>query len=61
VSDVLVTNNLIFASTATKTYAIDRTTHAAVWSYPASGSLAMSANGVLYVKSQHAIVTINLH
>ncbi|UQV46372.1 PQQ-binding-like beta-propeller repeat protein [Janthinobacterium lividum] len=59
-SDVLVTNNLIFVSTATTTYAIDRTTHGSVWSYKASGKLAMSANGILYIKGDTTIVAINL-
>jgi len=60
VSDVLVTNNLVFVSTDTTTYAIDRTTHQSVWSYAASGTLAMSANGVLYIKGSTTIVAINL-
>lgn len=60
VGDVLVTNNLVFLSTTRTTYAIDRTSHAAVWSYKASGNLAMSANGVLYIKGKSTIVAINL-
>ena len=61
VSDVLVTSNLVFVSTSANTYAIDRSTHQAVWSYAASGSLALSANGVLYIEGGHTIVAINLH
>ena len=61
VSDVLVTNNLVFVSTGANTYAIDRSTHQSVWSYAASGSLALSASGVLYIKGAHSIVAINLH
>lgn len=60
ISDVLVTNNLVFVSTDTNTYAIDRSTHAQVWTYAASGSLALSANGVLYIKGSTTIVAINL-
>lgn len=60
VSDVLVTNNLVFVSTDTNTFAIDRTTHLPVWKYAASGSLALSANGVLYIRSAYSIVAINL-
>lgn len=60
VSDVLVTNNLVFVSTDTNTYAIDRTTHLPVWSHAASGALALSANGVLYIKGRNSIVAINL-
>jgi hypothetical protein len=60
VSDVLLTNNLVFVSTDTKTYAVDRTTHAAVWNYAASGTLSLSANGILYIKGDKAITAINL-
>ncbi len=61
VSDVLVTSNLVFVSTAANTYAIDRGTHQAVWSDASSGSLALSANGILYIKGAYSIVAINLH
>jgi outer membrane protein assembly factor BamB len=60
VGDVLVTSNLVFVSTDTNTYAIDRGTHQPVWSYAASGSLALSANGVLYIRNTYSIVAINL-
>ena len=60
VSNVLVTNNLAFVSTDTTTYAIDLTTHRSVWSYAASGSLALSANGVLYIKNELSVTAINL-
>lgn len=59
-SDVLLTRNLVFVSTASTTNAIDRTSHAAVWSYKAAGRLALSANGILYVKGKSRIVAINL-
>jgi outer membrane protein assembly factor BamB len=58
--DVLVTNNLVFVSTASKTYAIDRTTHVPAWSYPLGGALAVSANGVLYIKAGGILQAINL-
>lgn len=60
VSEVVATNNLLFVSTNESTYAIDRTSHIAVWSYPASGRLAISANGVLYIKGVSTIVAVNL-
>lgn len=60
-SDVLVTNNLVFVSTKLATYAIDRTTHATVWSYPAAGTLALTPNGTLFIKSMTALVAISLH
>jgi hypothetical protein len=49
VGDVLATNNLVFVSTNTTTYAISESTHQPVWSIPIAGRLALSANGVLYV------------
>jgi outer membrane protein assembly factor BamB len=49
VSEVLITDNLVIVSTNLTTYAIDRATHRAVWSYPAAGNLALSRNGVLYI------------
>jgi len=60
VSDVLVIRNLVFVSTTSTTYAIDRTTHATVYSTKASGMLAISANGILYIKDKSALVAINL-
>jgi hypothetical protein len=60
VSDVLITNNLVFVSTDTNTYAVDQTTHAEVWHYAASGSLSLSANGILYIKGSKSITAINL-
>jgi outer membrane protein assembly factor BamB len=59
-SDVLVTKNLVFVSTSMATYAIDRGTHATVWSYKGAGKLALSANGVLYIKAPSRIYAINL-
>jgi hypothetical protein len=44
-SEVLLTKNLVFVSTNLATYAIDVTTHRAVWSYPLSGRLELSAVG----------------
>jgi len=61
VSDVLVTSNLVFVSTMANTYAIDRTTHQSVWSHAASGTLSLSANGILYIKGSTSIAAINLH
>ena len=68
VSEVLLTQNTVIVSTNLSTYAIDRSTHRAVWSYPAAGNLAMSANGILYIASfgtfgatSMTLTAINLH
>ena len=49
-SEVLLTKNLVFVSTNLATYAIDRTSQHTVWSYPQTGKLALSQNGVLYIE-----------
>ncbi len=58
-SEVLLTKNLVFVSTNLSTYAIDSTTHKAVWSYPVSGNLALSSNGVLYLEGTNTLTAIN--
>lgn len=58
-SEVLLTNNLAFVSTNLSVYAIDLTTHRAVWSYPASGNLALSSNGVLYLEGANTLTAFN--
>jgi hypothetical protein len=66
IGNVLVTNNLVFASTRRAIYAIDRTTHQVAWVYPYSGKVSISANGVMYVRRGFAwfgsaLAAINLH
>jgi outer membrane protein assembly factor BamB len=63
--NVVSTDNLVFVSTRRAVYAIDRTTHQAVWTYPYPGKISISANGVLYVRrgflwSGTGIAAINL-
>lgn len=67
VSEVLLTQNTVIVSTNLSTYAIDRTTHHPVWSYPAAGNLALSPNGILYIESYGSnsatttLTAINVH
>lgn len=57
----------MFVSTRKAVYAIDTTSHAAVWLYPYPGKLAISASGVLYVRRGpgpsigNGLAAINLH
>lgn len=44
-----LTDNLLFASTGSRTYAIDLQARTAVWTYPAGGSLSISSQGILYI------------
>jgi outer membrane protein assembly factor BamB len=48
-NDVLLTDNLVFVSTGTATFAIDLLTHQSAWTLPYGGRLAMSNQGVLYL------------
>jgi hypothetical protein len=59
-SEVLLTKNLAFVTTSLATYAIDLKTHQAIFSYPASGKLALSQNGVLYIQSSKELIALNL-
>ena len=58
--DLLVTDNLLFVSTDSHVYAIDLVKHTPVWSYWKGGSLAISANGVLYINSGGTVGAVNL-
>ncbi|MDR3580013.1 MAG: PQQ-binding-like beta-propeller repeat protein [Oryzomonas sp.] len=60
ISEVLLTKNLVFVSTNLATYAIDVTSHRNVWSYPLSGRLALSQNGIFYIEGQSMLIAINL-
>jgi hypothetical protein len=59
-SEVLLTDNLVFVSTDRATYAIDLVSHRQVWSFPMSGRLALSRNGVLYIQAVSELATINV-
>jgi outer membrane protein assembly factor BamB len=59
-AEPLVTKNLLFVSTDKATYAIDMHSHKPVWSYPASGRLALTQSGVLYIQNNEALVAVNL-
>ena len=59
-SEVLLTNSMIFVSMNLATYGIDAVTHQLVFSYPFSGRLALSHNGILYIQGTGPIVAINV-
>ncbi len=64
--NVVATDNLVFLSTESRVYSIDRSTHLPAWSYNKPGDLAISANGVLYIttytsgSSNGGLVAVNL-
>jgi outer membrane protein assembly factor BamB len=49
VTPMIVTDNLIFVSTESATYAVDLESKTEVWSYGAGGHLALSDEGVLFI------------
>ena len=46
---MIATKSLLLVSTLANTYAVDLASHAQVWSYPVGGSLALSAQGMLFI------------
>jgi hypothetical protein len=57
VGPMIATKNLLLASTATHTYAVDLATQQPVWSYPAGGHLALSAQGILFIAQSSGRLT----
>jgi len=50
----------VFVSTDVAVYGIDAGSHLAVWSYPLSGRLSLSQNGILYIEGTSPLTAINL-
>jgi len=60
-TQVLATNNLVFAASQSRVVAVDLATHNVVWEYPAGGAIAISDNGILYITHPvNGLVAINL-
>ena len=57
VGPMIATKNLLLVSTAANTYAVDLASHAHVWSYPAGGQLALSAQGILFIAQSSGKLT----
>ena len=57
--NIVVVGNLVFVPARISTYAVDVTTRQSIWSYPYSGEIAVSDNGILYIRSVKT-VAINL-
>lgn len=60
VRNLIVTNNLLFASIGKHVYAIDLSTQKTVWSFDRGGWLTISRNGVLYVSASSGMFAFNL-
>jgi outer membrane protein assembly factor BamB len=58
--NTVVTNNLVFVSTDANVYAIDLSTHQAVWQYPKPGMLAISGSSILYIATGATLSDGNL-
>lgn len=53
----IVTDNLLFVSTDSATWAIDLAEQKHTWSYPAGGRLALSAAGILFIAQDDGTLT----
>lgn len=49
--DVIVTNNLLFIAGEKGTYALDLASQKVLWSFRSGGKLALSRNGLLYIRT----------
>jgi len=58
--NTVVTNNLVFVSTDANVYAIDLSTHQAVWQYAKPGMLAISGSSILYIATGATLSDGNL-
>jgi hypothetical protein len=62
---MVLTNNVLFVSTSGgyapgATFAIDLASHLTVWSYPMSGDMALSSQGVLYIVQGAKVAAISV-
>lgn len=57
IGEIVVTRNIVFVATYGTTYGVDIAARRQVWSYPATGSLALSAQGYLFIAQQNGKVT----
>jgi hypothetical protein len=60
VSEVLLTDSLVFVSTDAATYAISLATHQMVWSSKLTGKVALSKAGVLYIQGQSTLTAFDV-
>ncbi len=58
--NTVVTNNLVFVSTDANVYAIDLSTHQAVWEYAQPGMLAISGSSILFIATGATVSDGNL-
>lgn len=57
---MIATDNVLFVSTATSTYALDLTTHVPDWSYNISGTLALSDNTLFVAGTNGTLYALDL-
>jgi outer membrane protein assembly factor BamB len=59
---MIVTDNLIFVSTGSNTYAVDLADQTERWSYPSGGQLAISEEGILFIATAEGVlIAIDLY
>ncbi len=54
---VIATQNLLFVSTSSTTYAVDLGAHLPAWSYPVGGLLTLSKDGLLFIAQGNGTLT----
>ena len=65
-TNLILTNNMLLATLVPEnsdravTVGIDLASHLAVWEYPASGLLALSGQGVLYISQSDRLTAITM-
>ncbi|RKG94083.1 Ig-like domain-containing protein [Corallococcus terminator] len=52
----VVTDNLLFVSTASNTYAVDLAARVQTWKYPAGGRLALGKDGILFIAQENGVL-----
>jgi len=57
VGPMIATQNLLLVGTAANTYAVDLASRNHVWTYPAAGHLALSAQGILFIAQSSGRLT----
>ncbi len=55
--EIVVTRNVVFVSTSTRTYGVDIAARRQGWSFTAGGNLALSAQGYLFIAQQNGDLT----
>lgn len=59
-NELLLTKNLLFVRMLGRTYAVDLASHKDVWKIDKTGTLALSANDLLYISTDTTVIAMNV-